>query len=85
MVEIFHGTEGLLTTGQFEQLLRIQTLKTFVVSTIAFLCCLVFIFLLNKVIPIRVTKQEEMEGLDIHEHKTSSYPNFTISKDQVVD
>ena len=84
MVGLFHATEGLLTTGQFE-LLGIQTLGTLIVSTIAFVSGLVFIFLLNKVIPIRVTKQEELEGLDIHEHKTSSYPNFTISKDQVVE
>jgi Amt family ammonium transporter len=84
MVGLFHATEWLLTTGQFE-LLGIQTLGTLVVSTIAFVSGLVFIFLLNKVIPIRVTKQEELEGLDIHENKTSSYPNFTISKDQIVE
>ena len=37
---------------------------------------------MKKTIGIRVTKEEEIEGLDIQEHQTSSYPNFTISSTQ---
>jgi Amt family ammonium transporter len=42
----------------------------------------VIAIVMQKTMGIRVSKKEEVEGLDIHEHKTSSYPNFTISPTQ---
>jgi Amt family ammonium transporter len=38
--------------------------------------------ILKHTLGIRVSKEEEIEGLDIHEHRTSSYPNFTMSDTQ---
>lgn len=84
MVGLFHQTDGLLFSGSFT-LLGIQALGTLIVSLIAFLTGFIFIFIMNRIKTIRVTIEEETEGLDIHEHKTSSYPNFSISKEQLVE
>ena len=37
----------------------------------------IIIFTLKKTIGIRVSKEEEIEGLDLHEHGMDAYPDFT--------
>jgi ammonium transporter, Amt family len=46
-------------------------------------CCLsafIIIFTLKKTIGIRVPKEEELEGLDIHEHGMDAYPDFRLNQ-----
>jgi Amt family ammonium transporter len=38
------------------------------------------IFTLKKTIGIRVERQEELEGLDLHEHGMDSYPDFRLNQ-----
>ena len=79
-VGVFHPTEGFIA-GQFS-LFGVQLLGALVIVLISFVSGLLIALVMKKTIGIRVSEQEEVEGLDIHEHKTSSYPNFTISNTQ---
>jgi len=53
------------------------------VGAAAVFCCLsafIIIFALKKTIGIRVSKEEEIEGLDIHEHGMDAYPDFRMNQ-----
>ncbi|MCX2720530.1 ammonium transporter [Lentiprolixibacter aurantiacus] len=46
-------------------------------------CCItafIFIFALKKTVGIRVSKEEEIEGLDIHEHGMDAYADFRMNQ-----
>lgn len=45
-----------------------------------FIVMYVFFWLLNKIVPLRVPKQHEIEGLDMHEVGVLAYPDFGIGK-----
>lgn len=50
---------------------------------IAIFCCLtsfIILFALKKTVGIRVSKEEEMEGLDLHEHGMDAYPDFRLNQ-----
>ena len=66
---------GLFYGGGFG-LLGIQLLGTAVVSAWAFTTMFAIFFILKKTVGIRVSTKEELEGLDISEHGTVSYPEF---------
>lgn len=80
LVAIFHQSEGLITGST--DLLLIQLSGTLLIALISTIFGYVVAVILKHTMGIRVTKEEEIEGLDIHEHRTSSYPNFTISDTQ---
>ena len=40
----------------------------------------IIIFILKKVVGIRVSKEEELEGLDIHEHGMDAYADFRMNQ-----
>lgn len=80
LVAFFHQSEGIIT-GNFS-LLLIQVVGSLGIAVLSTLFGFLVALGMKKTIGIRVTKEEELEGLDIHEHKTSSYPNFTISSTQ---
>ncbi|MGB5668523.1 MAG: ammonium transporter [Maribacter sp.] len=53
------------------------------VGAAAVFCCVsafIIIFTLKKTIGIRVSKEEEIEGLDIHEHGMDAYPDFRMNQ-----
>ncbi|MCK5440900.1 MAG: ammonium transporter [Maribacter sp.] len=53
------------------------------VGAVAVFCCLstfIIVFTLKKTIGIRVPKEEELEGLDIHEHGMDAYPDFRMNQ-----
>ena len=53
------------------------------IGAAAVFCCLtafIIIFTLKKTIGIRVSKEEEIEGLDIHEHGMDAYPDFRMNQ-----
>ena len=41
---------------------------------------IIMYFILKKTLGLRVTKEEEIEGLDMHEHDGAAYPDFTIDR-----
>lgn len=57
-------------------LLGVQVLGTVVISAWSFGTMGVLFYLMKRTIGIRVSAREELEGLDISEHFTSSYPEF---------
>lgn len=53
------------------------------IGAVALFCSLsafVIIFTLKKTIGIRVSREEKMEGLDIHEHGMDAYPDFRLNQ-----
>lgn len=70
-------TMGLFYGGGFK-LLGIQALG--VVSVAAWVLCATGIMftLIKKTIGLRVTKEEEITGLDVEEHASEAYPEFVV-------
>jgi Amt family ammonium transporter len=66
---------GLFYGGGWGQL-GVQALGTVVISAWAFITMYALFVILRATIGIRVPVKEEMEGLDISEHGTISYPEF---------
>lgn len=66
---------GLFYGGGVTQL-GIQLLGTAVISAWAFVTMGALFYLMKVTIGIRVSPEEEIEGLDISEHFTTSYPEF---------
>jgi len=66
---------GVFYGGGFGQL-GIQVLGTLMISAWSFSTMYLLFYVLRATIGIRVTEKEELEGLDISEHGTSSYPEF---------
>lgn len=77
-VHLLNGVWGTLAVGVFAeeysfltQLKGVLVIGVFVVS-LSFL----ILIILKKTIGLRVTEREEVEGLDIHEHKMNAYPDL---------
>ena len=70
---------GLFYGGGFS-LLGIQL--TGVVSVLAWTAATMFVVftVINKTIGLRVTDQEQMDGLDIHEHGMNAYAGFRMDR-----
>lgn len=68
---------GLLHGGGFTQL-GIQALG--VVTVVAFVCTVMFIVfkVIDKVVGLRVSREEELKGLDITQHGMETYSGFQI-------
>lgn len=69
--------DGLFHGGGFVQL-GIQALG--VITVVAFVCTVMFIIfkLIDKCIGLRVSREEELKGLDISQHGMESYAGFEI-------
>ncbi|WP_299461470.1 ammonium transporter [uncultured Microscilla sp.] len=71
-VAIFGAKAGW---GQFvSQLIGVSAIGLF-----SFGSAYVVFYIVKKTIGIRVSETEELEGLDLHEHGMSAYPNFTMT------
>ena len=68
---------GLLNGGGSAQLMA-QLIGTFAYAAWAVGTSLVFLFILKKTIGLRVTEQEEIEGLDLSEHGALAYPGERV-------
>lgn len=66
---------GLFFGGGFKQL-GVELTGIFAVGIFVFASSAIIWFLLKKTMGIRVTLEEEIEGLDIGEHGNSAYPDF---------
>ncbi|TDD96019.1 ammonium transporter [Flavobacterium cellulosilyticum] len=72
LVGVFATDGGLLYGGGFEKL-GVQTIGVLAIGAWAMGASFVVLFILKKTIGLRVTKEEEIDGLDIHEHGTNVY------------
>ena len=68
-------TNGLFYGGGF-RLLGIQLLGTIVIGAFTFVSSGLVWLVLKKTIGIRVSREEEIQGLDIGEHGNIAYPDF---------
>jgi Amt family ammonium transporter len=75
---------GLFFGGGFHQL-GIQLLGIVSVGAFTFASALVVWFILKKTVGIRVSRKEEIEGLDIGEHGNRAYPNFAVQPEIIDD
>lgn len=66
---------GLFYGGGLSQL-GIQTVGTLSVAAWAFITMGILFYILKVTMGVRVSEKEEIEGLDISEHFTTSYPEF---------
>jgi Amt family ammonium transporter len=76
--EPYGSVNGLFYGGGF-RLLGIQALGALVAFLYAFLTGLGIFKLIDITIGIRVSRKEEIEGLDIFEHGIEAYSNFKIT------
>lgn len=84
-VHLFCGIWGTLAVGMFgAQAGFSQLLSQFIgIASVGTLCCATaypFLYFLKKYKGIRVSKREEVDGLDIHEHGMRAYNNLDASK-----
>lgn len=72
LVGVFATDGGLLYGGGFTQL-GIQAIGVLAIGAWAVVTAFIVLFVLKKTIGLRVSKEEEVDGLDIHEHKSNVY------------
>ena len=80
LVGVF-ALEGGVLYGGGAKLLWVQTYGSLSYILWAALASFVVLFILKKTIGLRVSKEEEIDGLDTHEHGTNAYPEF-VSNDK---
>ena len=82
-----HGTCGIWGTlavgifGGSDFSFATQLKGTLAISLFAFFASLIVFGLLKFTVGLRVSEQEEEEGLDVGEHGVASYPNFQPAVD----
>lgn len=77
-VDNFGGTmAGLFYGGGFAQL-GVQALGVVTIGAWCVVTGLILFTIIKKTVGLRVSKVEEEDGLDIHEHGSESYPDFVI-------
>ena len=84
-VHLICGIWGTLAVGIFGELAGGQQLVYQLIGVVAAgaFCCVtgfIIFFVLKKTVGIRVSKQEELEGLDLHEHGMDAYADFRMNQ-----
>jgi Amt family ammonium transporter len=84
-VHLICGIWGTLAVGLFGamagfdqflvQLVGVLSYAVFCIAT-----SFIIIFVLKKIVGIRVSEREELEGLDAHEHQMDAYPDFRLNE-----
>lgn len=74
------GALGTILTGVFSPDYSVVTQIIGVASTLAFVLVMAFIIftVIDKTVGLRVSKEEELDGLDVHEHGCSAYADFNF-------
>jgi Amt family ammonium transporter len=84
-VHLICGIWGTLAVGIFGQKAGLEQFlyQLAGIAAAGIFCSIsafLIIFTLKKTIGIRVERQEELEGLDLHEHGMDSYPDFRMNQ-----
>ncbi len=74
----YGGVDGLFYGGGFK-VLGSQAIGVVAAFAFAFVVGFIMFKIIDKTIGLRVSKKEEIEGLDIHEHGSDAYSNFRIT------
>lgn len=76
----FAGSTGSILVGVFSPEYTLKTQVIGVLSTVAYVLVMAIIVftIIDKTVGLRVTKEEELDGLDIHEHGCSAYADFNF-------
>lgn len=83
MTGIFCKSEILAEMGMSRlQFTGIEILGVAWVIAYVGICAFILFTILNKTIGLHVNEQEEIDGLDIHEHGMSAYANFRLHDDR---
>jgi Amt family ammonium transporter len=81
-VHLVNGIWGTLAVGIFvsnpEQGITLvgQIKGIIVVALFAFVSSYIVLFLINRILPLRIANDEELEGLDVNECGVEAYPEF---------
>ena len=77
-VHLVNGVWGTLAVGIFvDSISFLDQLKGVVVVAIfAFVSSYIVLFIINKIMPLRASDDEQMEGLDVNECGLEAYPEF---------
>lgn len=78
VVGIFHETNGLIV-GAGLNLLGIQALGTFTVALFVIVSMFVLFKILDMTIGLRVSREDELRGVDLSEHQAEAYADFPMS------
>ena len=76
-VGLFATDGGLFYGGGFKQL-GIQAVGVVAVMAWTMLTAFILFTVIKKTVGLRVASNEEVEGLDIHEHGSEAYPEFSM-------
>jgi len=76
------GFLGTVLTGVFGEGCSLATQLIGVCSVLAFVAVMAFLIftILDKTVGLRVSDQEQLDGLDLHEHGMTAYAGFRIDK-----
>nr|CCF99989.1 ammonium transporter [uncultured Flavobacteriia bacterium] len=85
-VHLFSGMWGTLAVGLFGALsgfkqFMVQLAGVGIVGAFCVVSTLIFVFIVKVVVGLRVSKEEEVGGLDDAEHGMSAYADFNVSKE----
>ncbi|MCB9033812.1 MAG: ammonium transporter [Chitinophagales bacterium] len=80
-VHLVCGIWGTLAVGIFsaEHSFVTQLIGVLAYGVVSFSVAFLLMFILKKTIGIRVSRKEEVEGLDLAEHGLTAYPNFLVT------
>jgi Amt family ammonium transporter len=84
-VHLICGIWGTLAVGIFGEMASLEQLGKQAIGVVAIAAfCITFAFIiliiLKKTVGIRVSEEEEQDGLDIHEHGMDAYPDFRLNQ-----
>ncbi|MCH1984228.1 ammonium transporter [Ruminococcus sp. OA3] len=78
------GAAGTILTGVFSKEVSLGTQVLGVASVAAYVAIAAFIVfkLIDATVGLRVSEEEEIDGLDVHEHGAPAYANFNLHRDR---
>ncbi len=84
-VHLICGIWGTLAVGIFGELagwaqLGKQSIGIVAIGVFCVTFAFIILIILKKTVGIRVSEEEEQEGLDIHEHGMDAYPDFRLNQ-----
>jgi len=84
-VHLVCGIWGTLAVGLIGSLAGVSQFLSQLIgiasyATICLISSFLILFILKKTVGIRVPEQEEIEGLDLHEHGMEAYPDFRMNQ-----